>query len=387
LPISRKYIVRETYLDYCVNINRESKVGVMGRLKIWIDKNKGEVYFNGSSIFIWRRDFSGRIQREYERIIGPATRVIFSEATRKSMRPIFFRMADRYKDVRHKSVSRLAMKMLEELPRYGYGIPEVIFIDEKRGAAKVRIHNCFNKLGYENVSRPVCYRMEGILAGLFEVAFKRKAVCRETKCAAMDHSCCEFEISTYNIPVKAPRGYPEMPKGLVPVELEFDPERGEIIQSRVNSIFSPRGDLRSLEQESEGIIGPVTKEIWYMIGRINTMESLRRNIPKMIAMRILARFFKKKYMSKLAEIGLNRGYGLIEFLKIDMKNKRVESRVYNSVNAIGIKNSEKPVCYMIAGTMAGAADIIFGRSMRCDEVKCVAMGDPYCEFHVHPESE
>lgn len=359
----------------------------MERLKIWMDKKNGVIYFNGSGIFIWRRDFAGRIQREYERIVGPVARVIFSEATRKSMRPLFFRMAERYKAMSHKNVSGLAVKMLGELPKYGYGIPEVLFVDEKRGVAKVRIRNCFNELGYENTDKPVCYRMEGILAGLFEAAFKRKAVCKETRCAAMGHPCCEFEVSSYNIPVKVPRRYPKLPKEIVPVEVGFDPERGEIIQNGIDSVFFSRGDIKSLEQESEGIIGPATKEIWYMIGRVDTMESVSRNIPRKIAIKILARFFKRKYMSKLAEIALRRGYGIIEIVKTDMKNSEFEVRVHNSVNALGVRGSKKPVCYMTEGSMAGAADIIFGRPMRCDEVKCKAMGDPYCEFHVYPECE
>ncbi len=359
----------------------------MERLKIWIDMKNGVIYFNGSSIFVWRRDFAGRIQREYERIVGPVTKVVFSEATRKAMRNIFFRMADQYKYPRHKNVSRLAIKMLGNLPKYGYGIPEMLFVDEKRGVAKVRVHNCFNKLGYENTSKPVCYRMEGILAGLFEAAFKRKAVCKETKCAAMGHPYCEFEVSSYNIPVKVPRGYPKLPRNIVPVEVEFNPERGEIIQSGINSVFFSRGDIKSLEQESEGIIGPATKEIWYMIGRIDTMESVRMNIPRGFTIKILAKLFKRKFILKLADIGIKRGYGILEFKSIDMKNKRFVVRVHNSMNAIGVKNSKKPVCYMTAGTMAGAADVVFGRTMRCDEVKCMAMGDPYCEFHVHPETE
>jgi predicted hydrocarbon binding protein len=355
--------------------------------KIWMDRKKGEVFFDNTSLFIWRRNASAIIQREYEGIIGPATRSIFREATRKVMREVFFKMAARYHKAGPVNASRLAINMLKELPKYGYGVPEMVFIDDKSGAAKVRVRNCFNALGYKNTSRPVCYRMEGILASLFENVFGRKVACKETRCSATGHQCCEFEVSSYNIPVKLKGEYPYTPKNLVPISVRFNPDRGEVFHRGVRAAFFPRGDAKRLEEESERIIGSATRGIYYMIGRIGGLQSVGRRIPSTLLMKILARFFKRKFLSRLAEIVSEFGYGVLEYTEIDMKGKRVVARLYNSANAAGVRKSERPVCYTLTGLFSGSADVVFGRTMRCVEVKCVAMGDPYCEFHVYPEED
>jgi predicted hydrocarbon binding protein len=286
----------------------------------------------------------------------------------------------------YRKESKLAMSMLEELPKYGYGVPEMLFVNEKSSAAGVRIHNCFNALGYKNTGKPVCYMMEGILASLFEAVFRKKVVCRETKCAAAGSLYCEFKISTYNIPVKSVRAYPHPPKNLVPIVFKFNPAKGEIRRSGINSAIFPRGYPKKLEMESEKVIGNATRGIYYMIGRMAGLQSVGKSIPSSFTMKIIARFFKRKFLSRLAEICIEFGYGILEYVEIDMKNKRVVVRLHNSANAVGAGKSERPACYLLTGLFAGAADIIFGKVMKCEEVKCSAMGDPYCEFHVYPET-
>lgn len=353
--------------------------------KIWLDRKRGEVYFNDTSLFVWRRSASAIIQREYEYIIGPATRTIFREAANKVTREIFFKLKEQYHRLGYRDDSKLAMNMLEELPKYGYGVPEMLFIDEKSGAAKVRIRNCFNTEGYKNTGKPMCYMMEGILAGLFETVFKKKAVCRETKCAAAGSPYCEFRISTYNIPVKSVGTYPHPPKNLVPIEVEFNPKKGELRHRGINSAFFPRGYPKKLEMESEKVIGTATSGIYYMIGRVAGLQSVGRSILSSFTMKVIARFFKRKFLSRLAEICMEFGYGVLEYMEIDMKNKKIVVRLHNSANAVGAGKSDRPACYILTGLFAGAADIVFGKVMKCEEVRCRAMGDPYCEFRVYPE--
>lgn len=355
--------------------------------KIYIDRKKGEAYLNGTSLFIWRRSSSASIQREYENIVGPATRTIFREATKKVMREVFFKLAARYRRAGSRNASGLAISMLRELPKYGYGVPEVLFIDKNSGAARIRVHNCFNVIGYKKAPKPVCYRMEGILASLFETAFERKVECRESKCAATGEPYCEFEVSAYNIPVRQERRYPYPPENVVPVMVKHNPKKGEVIHRGVNSLLFPRGDAKRLEEESERIIGSATRGIFYMIGRIDGLQSVGKGIMSAFLMKILARLFKRKFLMKLAEIVAEFGYGTLEYAEIDIENKRAVARLHNSANAAGIRKAKKPVCYTITGLFSGSADIVFGRAMRCTETKCIGMGDPYCEFHVYPEGE
>ena len=67
-------------------------------------------------------------------------------------------------------------------------------------------------------------------------------------------------------------------------------------------------------------------------------------------------------------------------------------RVRDSSVAESLKNSglENPVCYFLAGFFAGMAEayaelIKPSPSYSCIETKCIAIGDPHCEFKLSPQ--
>nr|WP_044199263.1 V4R domain-containing protein [Oscillochloris trichoides] len=47
----------------------------------------------------------------------------------------------------------------------------------------------------------------------------------------------------------------------------------------------------------------------------------------------------------------------------------------------------EPVCWQLAGYIAGYCSEVFGMDLHCRETKCVAKGDPHCEFDTRPRSE
>ncbi|NTW01301.1 MAG: histidine kinase [Oscillochloris sp.] len=47
----------------------------------------------------------------------------------------------------------------------------------------------------------------------------------------------------------------------------------------------------------------------------------------------------------------------------------------------------EPVCWQIAGYIAGYCSEIFAMDLHCRETKCVAKGDDYCEFDVRPRND
>jgi len=46
--------------------------------------------------------------------------------------------------------------------------------------------------------------------------------------------------------------------------------------------------------------------------------------------------------------------------------------------------TDHPVCHFIGGFLAGCIEGIFNVIVSCEETKCEAMGDEYCEFRVEP---
>ncbi len=347
------------------------------------DTEKGEIFFNNMSMHVWRRVSPHRIQSEFEGIIGPAARVIINEAFKKVSAEIFLNLAAKYAQLEKENPSGFAIKLLRELRKYGYGVPELMLIDERHGYAKIRVANCFNKEGYGKTDKPVCYMMEGILASLFERVFRRKAACRETKCSATGEPYCEFTVTSYNISVRPGRKTPRRPKEkLVPVEIGFRPEKGEIVFKKTLSILVPRGTHLRLEQESQKIIGKGTKRIFYLIGRTAGTHFTRKNIAFRV-ISLIARMNKKKAFSKMAEIGSMAGSGRYEF---ELDRDHIKVKLFNSFNAQGAKSKE-PLCHVVAGVISGTSDMILGKRVHTEEVKCIAMGNPFCEFHVKPEKE
>lgn len=55
------------------------------------------------------------------------------------------------------------------------------------------------------------------------------------------------------------------------------------------------------------------------------------------------------------------------------------------VRVLGRAN--EPVCWQLAGYIAGYCSEVFEMNLHCRETKCVARGDDHCEFHVKPRAE
>jgi len=353
------------------------------KLLLQHDAKKSEVYFNSNSLFVYNRNAAQWTQKEYQNIIGPVVHVILSDATRKIMREIFGNLSAKHKKIKEKNMTLFAKALISEMPMYGYGVFELVFIDEKRCQAKIRVHNSFNALNFKDSKKPICYRLEGIIAALFEAVFERKVLIKENSCKAMGNEYCEFEISTYNIPLKPRKVVLKKPQGTDTIEMDFNPDNGVITYYGVDLVFFPRGDSKMMENQSEEILGPSTKQIFYLIGRRAGMIFGTRFLNKTV-IRIYRKLFPTSFLGKISDIGSKFGFGRTEF-HVDMKTRTADIILHNSANAHGIRKAKQPVCYTFSGLLAGLMDSIIGETMRCEETKCIAMGHPHCEFKVYPE--
>ena len=84
-----------------------------------------------------------------------------------------------------------------------------------------------------------------------------------------------------------------------------------------------------------------------------------------------------------------RGWGGFEIVGMDVDRGEGTFRLQNSATAEELGPSGKELCYQMPGAMAGAFQMILdkaGISLKVEgrEVKCLAKGDPYCEYVVQP---
>jgi predicted hydrocarbon binding protein len=79
------------------------------------------------------------------------------------------------------------------------------------------------------------------------------------------------------------------------------------------------------------------------------------------------------------------GYGLAQIVKLTAKPLYVLGRVYNSFECELGRGATKPYSRLIRGMIVGVLTTLFGTEMTVEETKCIAKGDPYCEFEAKPE--
>jgi len=93
----------------------------------------------------------------------------------------------------------------------------------------------------------------------------------------------------------------------------------------------------------------------------------------------LARFFVK-VMDKVSRLITDEGgWGHLDF---EVRSSPMRVTLTNSQEAAWLAPSEKPVCSLYAGIVAGYTSAISGEELQAREVECKAMGAPKCVFEV-----
>ncbi len=75
------------------------------------------------------------------------------------------------------------------------------------------------------------------------------------------------------------------------------------------------------------------------------------------------------------------GWGIPELLEADLDKKFIRLRIYDLYESAAFEGrSSKPRCHFVRGYLEGLFSAFLGVDLESSEVKCIAMGDPYCEF-------
>ena len=125
------------------------------------------------------------------------------------------------------------------------------------------------------------------------------------------------------------------------------------------------------------------------LGTIGTpqIRFIRAN-PKILGMSDLDDKSRLKRVMNALEKHFNaKAYGLPLYItnraKVDvLSTTKAKIRIFDSAYAAGITNINIPVCYLIAGEIAGLLETTLGHYVKVEEKKCVGMGNQYCEFSI-----
>jgi len=79
------------------------------------------------------------------------------------------------------------------------------------------------------------------------------------------------------------------------------------------------------------------------------------------------------------------GWGVLEIVKIDLEEPEVIIRLYDLFESAHVRGrKDKPHCHFVRGFLAGLLTVFLNTKMIVVELKCIAKGDPYCEFIAKP---
>ncbi len=105
--------------------------------------------------------------------------------------------------------------------------------------------------------------------------------------------------------------------------------------------------------------------------------------------RFLAEYLSEKFGLKGRELLVEvlktyqaGGLGRVELVEYDPQATNIVLRLYDSIECKIFKGSDKPVSQFIRGHLSGLLSGLLKADVRVIESKCIAKGDPYCEFYV-----
>jgi len=151
----------------------------------------------------------------------------------------------------------------------------------------------------------------------------------------------------------------------VPIEslLGVKKSVGAILETYLPSRKEPKEDLASAERLIHEIAARITAASRTELAGENPWKKLDiRYLPRIVYLTLYIGFKLKSKTVKKSDV----------LYEVTVKD----------CFACEEMKSDRPVCHMISGTLAGALSQAFKTRLVCDEVKCKAMGDSECVFSV-----
>jgi predicted hydrocarbon binding protein/predicted amino acid-binding ACT domain protein len=81
------------------------------------------------------------------------------------------------------------------------------------------------------------------------------------------------------------------------------------------------------------------------------------------------------------------GWAIVEIVELDDERRNVTLRLFNNWECSMFKGSSEPRSHYIRGVLDGFFSSLFKVEMEAKETKCIAKGDPYCEFEIKEKKE
>jgi predicted hydrocarbon binding protein len=172
--------------------------------------------------------------------------------------------------------------------------------------------------------------------------------------------------------------------------IDKDIKHEVIIEDGKTTIAGQRAMLLSLktiatqQKELERLVGDKWGDVVYEAERKAIQEAALQifGLKQLDSFTKGKTFDKKSMIETLIGIFNCVGYGILKLKKFDEGKPYVLVTLEKSTIPREYEKRNSPVCFRIAGILAGGSEAVFMVPMKCREKKCMAMGDSHCEFEI-----
>jgi predicted hydrocarbon binding protein/KaiC/GvpD/RAD55 family RecA-like ATPase len=256
-----------------------------------------------------------------------------------------------------------------------FGIVEYLEEVSKTDEHYLRIYECYECWGFENVGAPMAYWFPANVAGGVKGLESWRGLERdwnaiETKCIGLGDPYCEFKL--------VPGEIPELKDSLEKDSQVIDRVHDRLM-GRLMGFLLDGKPLVERPSGSDVFLGSVTD----VMDRPAWAGERYRTVMRMAGAKA-----GKEVGEHLTEAGIRedeavkRVLNLLEHCKVGKVTVDETIRMKESLESVFYgfmtKKREEPSCYFTTGFINGLFTTVKNQHIR--ETKCIAMGEPYCEW-------
>jgi hypothetical protein len=158
--------------------------------------------------------------------------------------------------------------------------------------------------------------------------------------------------------------------------------KGEALIKRlgVRVIILRAGTFADLQKGVEGTIGREAQAAFYEAGMRAGRGWAKVRLKVWKEWKEKGTTFIKKWGGFHKSAG--SGWFKLKEANLDFEKRNAFIRITHSFIAEEYGKSDAPVCHFLCGYFVGVLQEVFRKKLTCEEVKCTAKGDPYCEFKI-----
>jgi predicted hydrocarbon binding protein/KaiC/GvpD/RAD55 family RecA-like ATPase len=276
----------------------------------------------------------------------------------------------RVKDM--KKLAKIFQKMLKPMSA---GIFEYLEDASKTDEHYFRLYESAECWGFENVGATMAYMLPPAMAGMCKGLESWKGIERdwnavETKCIGLGNPYCEWKV----VPGEIPELKDSLGKDSPVIDRMHDRLMGRLMGFLL--------DGKPLMERPSGSDVMLSAVMHVMVQPALAGERYRT------VMRMAGAKAGKEVGEHLMEAGIreddvvNRVLNLLEYCKVGKVTMGETMRMRENCESVFYKfmtkKREEPCCYFTTGFLNGFFSTVKNQHIR--ETKCIAMGDPYCEW-------